>query len=117
MAPVGYVGVSPKCILGFNKVITYLSVEEIEYQNLTSLLSFYCWSLFALSESWRRDISPSSNWWPQRIPEIREHQKNSSTWTCKHYLANFSFQLYDVRNDYIIIIPTIEGGRRGGGGG
>ncbi|PQP94179.1 Ubiquitin and WLM domain-containing protein [Prunus yedoensis var. nudiflora] len=22
MAPVGYVGISPKCILGFNKVIT-----------------------------------------------------------------------------------------------
>jgi len=25
MAPVGYVGISPKCILGFNKVVIYFS--------------------------------------------------------------------------------------------
>ena len=46
MAPVGYVGVSPKCILGFNKVGVFLGVTiDIRLLSFFSFCSFFTYCL------------------------------------------------------------------------
>ena len=61
MAPVGYVGISHKCLLGFNKVC-----EELQLftgcENFILCLSFVCDMLFIyIAESRRGNISSSSD--------------------------------------------------------
>lgn len=58
MAPIGYVGISPKCILGLNKVMTIINISIYCISVLFSLI--FCPLLTLIfAESWRGDISAS----------------------------------------------------------
>ncbi len=58
MAPIGYVGISPKCILGLNKVMTIIKISIYCISVLFSLI--FCPLLTLIfAESWRGDISAS----------------------------------------------------------
>ena len=63
MAPVGYVGVSPKCVLGLNKVCIITSIKNYVIKLCYTLLYFlfHVDLILTLAESWRGDISTSSN--------------------------------------------------------
>lgn len=57
LAPVGYVGISPKCILGFNKVTSILRIQQAALYHVILQTCL----LFSFAESWRGNISASSN--------------------------------------------------------
>lgn len=64
LAPVGYVGVSPQCLLGFNKVyihVLFVRHNHFVFSLLCSGFDFLKYSAFCGVESRRGDLSTSSD--------------------------------------------------------
>ena len=57
MAPVGYVGVSPKCVLGFNKVNAKNESKSMNHMSQFSLLFLFVSSLFLSLQNHGEEIS------------------------------------------------------------